>query len=482
MLRDLLKEGGLYTLANLATKGVSLLLIPFYSDYFTTAEYGILALLGISGALMTAIFSFQIYQGVSRYISEKKNTLVEQQKIGSSGLFFTIISYSVFTLLALLFKDVIIDYLSEEDKIEDSTYYWWLSTLAISGIFYTLGVQLRFLRKTKQFTLISFLHAFLNIIFILIFALGLDYRIDSVFIANAIVTPFIILLQIYFLKDYLIVYLGKKELRKLFRFSVPLIPAAIAYLVLNFTDRVFIKDINDSLGAVGIYDMAFKFSAIVSIIIMAFQSALAPLIYEKHHEKNTPIELGRIFRLFVGIGSFGILCLASLSFETLYIFTQPQYYEASILMPLFYLSVLVTGIGMFSPGLHVKKRTELIPIAVIISGLVNVGLNLWFIPIYGLFGAALATLISTFLNNLILFIISQSLYRIPVNYKRLFAVITTFMIIFLFVSYLDYFWSFNYLISLTIRLILIILYLSFLVQIKFISFDGIKKRLIRKSN
>ena len=69
MLKDLLKEGGLYTLANLLTKGLNLLLLPFYADYFTKAEYGILAMLGIAGALGAAVFSFQIYQGVGRFIS-----------------------------------------------------------------------------------------------------------------------------------------------------------------------------------------------------------------------------------------------------------------------------------------------------------------------------------------------------------------------------------------------------------------------------
>lgn len=479
MLRDLIKEGGLYTIANLVTKGISLLLIPFYSDYFTTAEYGILALLGISGALTAAIFSFQIYQGVGRFISEKGTTLDEQRKIGSSGLFFTILSYGVFTILAFLLKDVIIDYLSEEDRIKDSTYYWWLGTLGVNGIFYTLGVQLRFLRKTTQFTITSFLHAILNILFILIFALGFDYRIDSVFMASIMVTPVIILLQLYYLRSYIIFYLGKAELRKLFQFSAPLIPASIAYLVLNFTDRIFIKDLNESLGDVGVYDMGFKFSAIVSLIIMAFQSALAPIIYEKHTEESTPKELGRIFRLFVGVGSLGILLLAAFSYETLYVFTQPQYYGASVLMPIFYLSVLITGLGMFSPGVHIKKKTEIIPIIVIGAGLLNVGLNYWLIPIYDLFGAAMATLISTIVNNIVLFIVSQRLYPIQYNAQKTLIVTAVFVLFYAFGAYMDQFITLDFWPSVGVKLLLCAGYLFFLIQFKFISFDQIKKRLFQ---
>lgn len=480
MLRDLLKEGGLYTIANLVTKGISLLLIPFYSDYFTTAEYGILALLAISGGLAAALFSFQIYQGVGRFISEKGTSLENQQKIGSTGLLFTIGSYALFIILAILLKGPIIDYLSEEDRILDSTYYFWLATLGLNGVFYTLGVQLRFLRKTKAFTVTSFLHAILNILFILVFALGLDYRIDSIFIAGIIVNPIVIAIQVYILRDYLIPYIGKAELKRLFKFSTPLIPASIAYLVLNFTDRIFIKDLNGSLGDVGVYDMGFKFSAVVSIIIAAFQSALAPIVYEKHSESDTPNELGRIMRLFIGVGSFGILVLACFSYETLYVFTQEEYFGAAILMPLFYLSVLMTGLGMFSPGLHVKQRTELIPVIVITSGLINIGLNFWLIPKYNLFGAALATLISTAFNNFALFFVSQRLYPINYNLQKTLMVFFVFLACYTGGAYLDQFTNFSWFEGISIKILLSGIYLFFLFQIKFISFDQIRKRLIRK--
>ena len=479
MLKDLIKEGGLYTIANLLTKGISLLLIPFYSDYFTTAEYGILSVLSIAGALTAAIFSFQIYQGVGRFISDKSTTFLEQQRIGSSGLFFTILSYAVFTVIALLVKDEAIAYISEEERIQDSTYFWCLATLGLNGIFYTLGVQLKFLRMTKVFSATSFAHALLNICLILLFALGFDYRIDSIFIASFIVSPLMIIVQLYFLRKYIIFYMGKVELKKLFAYSAPLVPAAIAYLILNFTDRLFIKDLNDSLGDVGIYDMGFKFSAIVSIIILAFQSALAPIVFEQYQHKETPLELGRIMRLFIGLGSLGILILAAFSFETLYIFTQEEYYGASILMPVFYLSVLITGMGMFSPGIHIEKKTHLIPIIVVGAGIINIGLNFWLIPIYDLFGAAFATLISTFINHLILFVVAQKLYPIHFQKGKFLLVLIVFGLIFVPIAYLPYFIKLDYGIEILVKIAGILLYFFFLLQVRFISFDQIRKRLLK---
>ncbi|MFT5820427.1 MAG: O-antigen/teichoic acid export membrane protein [Crocinitomix sp.] len=479
MLRDLIKEGGLYTIANLLTKGVSLLLIPFYSDYFTQAEYGILAMLGIAGGFSAAFFSFQIYQGVGRFITEKGLTHRQQQEIGSSGFWFNFISYAIFILLAFVFKDQVLNLLSEDEKIQDSTYYWCLFAVALNGVFNALSVQLKFLRMTKAFSITTFLHAILNIGFILLFALGFNYRIDSVYMATIVVTPALILFQVYYLRKYLIFYIGKLEVKKLLRFSVPLIPAAIAYLVLGFTDRIFIKEMSGSLAEVGIYDMAFKFSAIISLIIVSFQSALAPIIYEQHQDKGAQDNLGRILRLFVGTGTLGGLCLAFFSYETLYVFTQPEYYEASVLMPIFYLSVLITGLGMFSPGLHLKNKTKYIPIIVIITAVINVILNFWLIPIYSLMGAAIATFISTLINNLALFILAQKLYPIPFTKTKMAFVLFIFAIVFVAGSYFTSFIELEYIYQLGIKIGIIVFYAWFLLRVNFISFDQIKDRLIR---
>ena len=104
MLKDLLKEGGMYTLANLLTKGVSLMLIPFYTSYFTTSEYGVLGMLSVFGGFVGAIVSFQLYQGMGRYIAEDGITLKEKQKIGSTAFFFTSIMYTSFAIIAYVFS------------------------------------------------------------------------------------------------------------------------------------------------------------------------------------------------------------------------------------------------------------------------------------------------------------------------------------------------------------------------------------------
>jgi O-antigen/teichoic acid export membrane protein len=280
----------------------------------------------------------------------------------------------------------------------------------------------------------------------------------------------------------LILYIGKIELKKLMLFSSPLIPAAIAYLILNFTDRVFIKEMTSSLAEVGVYDMAFKFSSILSIVIFSFQSALAPILYETHQNEDTKAQLGRIFRLFIAVGTLGGLTLAFFSYETLYVFTQPNYYSASVLMPIFYLTVLVTGITLFAPGLHIKNKTKFIPVIVIIAGVVNVTLNYLLIPDFGLIGAAIATLVSIIINSVILFFVSQKLYPLSFPKSKSLIVIAVFIPLYFVGSYIDQWITIDYLLLLSLKIAVLMLYLGFLLTFNFISIEQIKKRIINKKS
>ena len=146
-------------------------------------------------------------------------------------------------------------------------------------------------------------------------------------------------------------------------------------------------------------------------------------------------------------------------------------------MPLFYLSVFITGLGLFSGGIHIQKKTHLIPIIVITAGLINVGLNFWLIPILDLFGAALATLISTLINHVILFGVSQKYYTIIYNRSKTLLVIGVFIIFYIPVSYLSDIYPLDLLSSILIKGGLILLYLFFLVKVNFLNFDQIRKRL-----
>jgi O-antigen/teichoic acid export membrane protein len=479
MLRDLLKEGGLYTVANLLTKGVSLLLIPFYTAYFTPEDYGVIDMLVVFGTIVTTIVSLQLNQGLGRYVSDSEIDQDEKNALGSTAVYFVLGAYIVVTLLLIIFSKSIIGWLSnDETTIPTTTFLLAIGAVSINGIFYFLGVYLRFLRKTKAYTLTSFGNAIFTILLTLYLVLKRDMGIDGIYLASLLVAPMMILIQLFFLREYLNSQFNNSHLKKLLKFSVPLVPAAVAYVVLNFIDRIFIKELL-SFSEEGIYGIGSKFASIISIIILGFSAALGPILYQKHREEHVKKEMGRIFKIFFAIGTTGVLILSLFSTETLIIFTQEDYYSADLIMPVLYLSVLITGMGIFAHGLHLKEKTKIVPVIVISAAIINVILNYLLITKWALMGAAVATLIGIFLNNFLLFHQSQKYYKIEIPLLKMVGFSLLFFLFWGSGSYFNRYIDFNWITVICIKVVMVIAYFYFLVLGEMINLKHLKQDLSR---
>jgi peptidoglycan biosynthesis protein MviN/MurJ (putative lipid II flippase) len=95
------------------------------------------------------------------------------------------------------------------------------------------------------------------------------------------------------------------------------------------------------------------------------------------------------------------------------VFTTPDYYPASQVIPFLALAIALSSMYIFAPGLGIAKKTKHIAVISIITALVNTALNFTFIPFLGNRGAAFATLISSLLAFSAYMIMSQKLYYVP---------------------------------------------------------------------
>lgn len=481
MLRDLFKEGSLYTLATLLTKGVSLLLVPFYTAYFAPTDYGIIEILLVFGGLVNALVSFQIYQGVSRYLGESDISASDKSKIGSTAIFFVLIAYSVACGLLILFSDFFIDILSSETSIPRNIFILSMVSAGVNAVFYSLGIQLRFLRKSIAFATSSFLHALFTILLTLYFVLVDGQGISGIYWASIIVTPIIILYQVYVLRKHLAFTFSKTWMRKIFIYSYPLIPAAVAYLVLNFTDRVYIKEILN-FHELGLYSIASKFASIISILVLGFSSALTPLIYESYKKEETRPQLVTFFNAFFALGTIGILAMSVFAEEILIVFTNARYHEAYLVMPMLFLSMFVTGLNMFSPGLYIEKKTKTIGVIVVICSVINIGLNAWLIPEYALYGAAISTLFAMALNNLLIYFLADKEYPLGIKMKRLIVPSVLFLLLIFVGNYLlhDYVDDYGLGAVLAVKCLFIIGFTFYLLRMKILDLQLIRKIFVKR--
>ena len=411
MIKQFLKEGSIYTLSNFATKGISLLLIPFYTSYFSPADYGVLDYLSVLSGVINAIFSLQIAQGVSRYLGDDSLSALEKRKLGATGINSVFLVY-LFTVLFLLLTQQFWQQLSETkyNEFSDSIFQLMIINTCINALFFQFGIHLRFRRKTVAFAWLSFGQSLANISLILLFVIYGKMGIEAIYWASTIIAPLIVGIQVFLLRKEYLFYLGREELIKILRFSIPLIPAALALLAIDVTDRFIIAQ-KISLNELGIYSIGAKFPSILTLLIASFSMALAPIVIENYKLELTKSKLQNLLKNYFIVGGILVFILSIFSFETLLLFTNSDYYEAQNIMPLLYLVAFINGISMFSLGIFLSKKTYIQSIVNVLSAILNVFLNLWLVPIYGIMGAAASSLIAISLYAVLGFFFSTKYYQ-----------------------------------------------------------------------
>lgn len=456
MLRDLLKDGGLYTLANLLTKGIGLILIPFYTIYFSTAEYGVRDILMVFGLFAGNIFSLQLNQGLARYVGEPTLSDEAKKQYASTATIATTILFLFFLVICFLFSSEISDLLSSTYQIEIRTFRIATITIVLNSIFYFLNVYLRFLRKVKMVSALSFSHAIFGTILMFLFVFYFDLGVDSIFLPFVFITPILIGIQLFFLRSHLVLSFKNKHLKLLLKYSIPMMGGALSLVTMNFTDRIFINKI---LGAdsLGIYSLGSQFASIIGIVIAGFSAAMGPIILEKHNRANTRKELERFFILFVSFGTMGALTLSLFSTEITSLFSSKNYQSAHTVMPMLFFTVLFTGLHMFSPGMVIQMKTKTIAILTFIFAFLNIVLNYFFVPKWGIIGAASSTLIATALYQIIYFLFAQKSYPYRYQINKITLVSFALVVILIITYYLP---PFSGLITILIKITLLFAFFS----------------------
>ena len=209
------------------------------------------------------------------------------------------------------------------------------------------------------------------------------------------------------------------EIRRLLSISLPMAFVAVAYVSLNYVDRVMLGYFS-SAKDVGIYNAASFFAAQMLLFINAIIPIFSPIVADLHNKERFP----EIERLYKTVTRWILIAILPLFLLFLFFPTHVmgifgvEYEAGSVALVLLSVAFLI-GAGT-GPGGQILLMTGKENIDVLNSValiIVNVLLNLWLIPPYGLLGAAIATAIGLVLLNTVRFLEVYQLYKMT-PYER----------------------------------------------------------------
>jgi len=182
------------------------------------------------------------------------------------------------------------------------------------------------------------------------------------------------------------------------RFSMPLMAAELAWLVLDTSDRFLIQHYLGS-EAVGYYAAAYGISAYVQdLMIGSISLAFFPVclkLWTTKGQAETQSFLSRSFDHYVLAAVWIIVTFTLTSQELIVLLATKKFHEAHRLLPFIVGGLMLSATQIFfKPGLLIHKRAMNFARVTLVAGVINIVLNVIALPRIGLLGAALATLIS----------------------------------------------------------------------------------------
>jgi O-antigen/teichoic acid export membrane protein len=419
-LRKTVKHTAIYSLGNLSTKIIGLILLPLYTSYLTTSEYGILAILEVTSQFFVTIVGLGISSGMMRWYA------VETSEAKKKSIVFTVLS----TLVALAitmnlaffpFNHRISDlFFGHADHNQYFMLLWlWVAFEMINRVAFDL---LRLKERSLFFivlVIVKFTSILLfNIYFIVYMGYGVKGIIISQVLGNALIiagTSMFLLKNLRFSFDY-------KILREILSFSVPLVFSTVSTMALALSDRYLIKYFLD-YSEVGIYSLGYKIASVINLfLIQSFLLGFSPLAYKIFNHPGAKPYFAKITTYFV-YALLGLsLVLIFFSKEVIMVFasSNDDYLLAYNVIPLLCLAFVFRGINyIVSMGLHYVKKTKYTAYIVFSVAVLNILLNLLMIPAFGINGAAIVSVLANFSMMVMFYIYSQRYYSIQYEFLRI---------------------------------------------------------------
>lgn len=204
-------------------------------------------------------------------------------------------------------------------------------------------------------------------------------------------------------------------IREALRFGVPLIPHVGGMFLLASVDRFVIKS-ELGLAQTGIYMVAVQFAAALALVFDAVNKAYVPWLFERL--KRDQINEKRQIVLFTYGWYALILCGAALAFiigPWLIVFVAGERYEqAGDVLGWLALGQVFGGMYlMVTNYIFFSKRTGLLSLVTMASGLINVTLLFLMIGAFGLEGAAYSFCIAMAVRFLLTWCVAQKRHPMP---------------------------------------------------------------------
>lgn len=404
---------GIIATANLVISLRSLILLPIITKTLGASGYGIWTQAMVTLSLIAPISDLNLSASLARFLTAQKDKREIQE--GFFSVIITVLGWStLIAIVMLLLANNITEALFHDPRELQITYI----VAAIVPLWAMEIVCLGFFRAFREMKTYSILRISRNLFELALIAglvlsgHGIFSAILSLLISRIVMTA----VMLYMITSRIRVRFPKfLRLKSYLSFGLPMIPGMLSSWVTSSSDR-YVISFFIGIASVGIYSAGYTIGHVLSFFAAPLALVLLPTLsklYDENQMNMVRTHLTYSVKYFLMLAIPSVFGLSVLANSLLKIFTAPEFVATgSIVVPIVAVSYLFFGVYVvFSQVFILIKKTRIIGILWAVAALLNLGLNIIFVPRFGVLAAAVTTLVTYTLVVTITVILSTRYLR-----------------------------------------------------------------------
>lgn len=428
------RDTAIYGLSSIVGRFLNWCLVPIYTYYFSTEDYGIVTNLYAYVALVLIILIYGMETGFFRFANH--------DRWSNPGQVYTTTLTSVgFTSMLFIVAGCLLSpTLARFTDCAAHPSYIWMMVVAVGVDAYTSipFAYLRYRKRPMRFATLKIVNISLNIGLNLFFivacpmiwrscpeAIGWFYDptfgIGYIFLSNLIssVAVLVLLVPEIMAEGY---DFNMQLLRQMLRYSYPILLMGIAGIMNQTIDKILypilVPDTQRALAELGVYGANYKIAIVMVMFIQAFRFAYEPFVFSKAREEQGEARSRAyvdamtwfvVFAMFIFLGVMFYL-------PALRYFISPEYFAGLSVVPIVMMAEFFFGV-FFNLSLWYKITDKTIwgTWFSLLGLVVTLVLNILFVPRYGYMACAWAAFCCYFVMMAASYAVGR--VKSPIPYK-----------------------------------------------------------------
>lgn len=384
-----LKAGGWYVFSSLLLKAVTTISTPIFTRIMSTDDFGRVSTFFSWASLIIVLCTLNLSYSIGRAKLDYPNEL--DRYISSMQILSLFVSGSIGSVL-LIFSSRFSEWMEVSGLGLICLFFYIISMPIIQ--FYQNGCRYRY--RYKENIIIGWYIALASILLSLFLILTFpgdkyEYRV----IGN--VAPVVVLALYLFIKSIRAgnVVLDIEYVKYGISLSLPLVMHEIAHYILSQSDRLFIVKFCGTSDT-GIYSVAYNYGCLMLVVTSAVSDGWLPWFHDKYYERSFD-EIRKNVKWIVLLGAYiGLACIAFAP-EAIAVLGGKQYRRGIYCIAPVALGIVCQYVYTHYVNIEMHlKKTKFVPLGTMLAAVVNIILNLLFIPKYGFIAASYTTFVSYF--------------------------------------------------------------------------------------